>query len=165
MSETEKKLSDYLETIGFSHSVEYKGEQTRDKWQCDAWLFTIKNQEFNYYTGLGHRRLSDYDRKMTERDFPLPRNPQTVYYRSYLAALEKVKKPVVPHIVGLLYSIITDGMACDMSFEDWCSDLGYDTDSRKALETYLLCQSNSAKYKKIFTHEQRVIIEEMLQDY
>lgn len=165
MSETEKKLSDYLETIGFEYSVEYKGEQTRDKWKCDAWLFTIKDQEFNYYTGLGHRRLSDYDRKMVEQSYPLPRCPQTVHYRNYLAALEKAKKPVIPHIVGLLYSIIADGMACDMSFEDWCGDIGYDIDSRKALETYLLCQSNSAKYKKIFKPEQRAIIEEILQDY
>lgn len=134
MTETEKKFSDYLETVGFNYSVEYKGEQTRDNWKCDAWVFTIKGQGFgfDYYTGLGNR---------------------------------KANKPSKPQIAGLLYSIIMDGIACDMTFEDWCGDLGYDTDSRKALETYLLCQSNSAKYKKIFKPEQRAIIEEILQDY
>lgn len=165
MSETKKTLSDYLETIGFEYSVEYKGEQTRDKWQCDAWLFTVGAGEFDYYTGLGYRRLSDYDRNRVEHSYPLPRHPRTVHYMNYVAALEKAKKPVPPPIAGLLYSIIMDGMACDMTFEDWCGDLGYDTDSRKALETYLLCQSTSAKYKKIFKSEQRAIIEEILQDY
>jgi len=45
--------------------------------------------------------------------------------------------PTVDEVLGCL---ISDSMANDMFFEDWCYELGYDTDSRKALQTYLDCQ-------------------------
>ena len=36
------------------------------------------------------------------------------------------------------------------SFEDWCADLEYDTDSRKALAAYLQCQEQTSRFKKAF---------------
>lgn len=35
------------------------------------------------------------------------------------------------------------------SFEDWCSEYGYDTDSRKALAIYHQCERQSAKFIKL----------------
>ncbi len=77
----------------------------------------------------------------------------------------KTGTAITPPIAGLLYSIIIDGSSADSTFEDWCSDFGYDTDSRKALETYLACQQNATKFRKIFTAEQREKLQELLQDY
>jgi hypothetical protein len=48
--------------------------------------------------------------------------------------------PVPPSAADVLYSLISDSDACDKAFEEWAGDLGYDTDSRKALATYLECQ-------------------------
>ena len=68
-----------------------------------------------------------------------------------------------PTLDDVLYSLISDSQACEMSFDEWCSDFGYNTDSRKALETYLLCQSNTKKLVKagIDISKER----ERLQDY
>jgi hypothetical protein len=35
------------------------------------------------------------------------------------------------------------------SFDEWCENYGYDTDSRKALETYLSCQAGEPKVRAI----------------
>jgi hypothetical protein len=48
--------------------------------------------------------------------------------------------PVPPSAADVLYSLILDSDALDRSFEEWACDFGYDTDSRKALDTYLDCQ-------------------------
>ena len=34
-------------------------------------------------------------------------------------------------------------------FEQWCGDLGYDTDSRKALKTYNACKNQANKLKNL----------------
>lgn len=35
------------------------------------------------------------------------------------------------------------------SFEDWCYEIGYDPDSRKAYESYKECLANTKKMKKL----------------
>lgn len=40
------------------------------------------------------------------------------------------------------------------TFEDFCSEFGYDTDSISALKTYLACQKQWSNIRKIFTEEQ-----------
>lgn len=39
----------------------------------------------------------------------------------------------------MLSSLLMDGRATE-SFEEWCGEYGYDTDSRRALELYLRLQ-------------------------
>jgi hypothetical protein len=49
-------------------------------------------------------------------------------------------KPIVPDICDVVACLVSDASAIDCrSFEDWASDLGYDTDSRKAEATYRAC--------------------------
>lgn len=57
-------------------------------------------------------------------------------------------RPKPPTLDDVLYALVSDAEACDMSFDDWCSSFGYDTDSRKALDTYLACQRNATKLRK-----------------
>jgi hypothetical protein len=57
-------------------------------------------------------------------------------------------KPQRPELDGVLHSLIMDSAACEESFEDWCSNFDYSTDSRKALQIYLDCQENAAKLRK-----------------
>lgn len=115
----------------------YTGKQTRDKWDCDAWIcrFSIvpgKSASFEYFTGLGHR---------------------------------KNDKPVRPCASDVLYSLVMDSSAENESFEYWCSNYGFDTDSRKALDTYLQCQSNGKKIRTILGNSLLSKISELLQDY
>jgi hypothetical protein len=58
-------------------------------------------------------------------------------------------KPFRPSLSSVLYSLVLDSSACDQSFDSWCSDFDYDTDSRKALETYLACQESVNKLRRV----------------
>lgn len=68
------------------------------------------------------------------------------------AGHRKDGKPVKPELSSILYSLVLDASACDEGFGDWCDTFGYDTDSRKALETYLSCQETGARLRKAGIH-------------
>lgn len=61
---------------------------------------------------------------------------------------KKTGRPNRPKHDDVMHALVSDADACDMSFEDWCADFGYDPDSRKALQTYLTCQETTAKLRK-----------------
>lgn len=44
-----------------------------------------------------------------------------------------------PTAADVLYCLASDARAGDMSFDDFCSDFGYDSDSRKAEQTWKAC--------------------------
>lgn len=44
-----------------------------------------------------------------------------------------------PKLSGVLECLILDASTGDQSFEDFCSDFGYDTDSRRAERTWEAC--------------------------
>lgn len=52
-----------------------------------------------------------------------------------------------------------------MTFEDHCAELGYDTDSRKALEGYLVCQEIDGKLRRLFGSAHMEEMREALEDY
>ena len=54
-------------------------------------------------------------------------------------ALREFAKAVKPAEVLASYAADAEE-ASSLSFDDWCGNFGYDTDSRKALRTYLACQ-------------------------
>lgn len=51
-----------------------------------------------------------------------------------------ISKPNRPDIVSVVYSLVSDAQLGNDTFDGFCGNLGYDTDSRKALESYLACQ-------------------------
>lgn len=54
-------------------------------------------------------------------------------------------EPTAPEVLSCLAS---DAAGIEQDFESWASDLGYDTDSRKAERTYQACQRLSEKLKR-----------------
>lgn len=44
-----------------------------------------------------------------------------------------------PTASDVLESLSLDAYALSVSFDEWCADFGYDTDSRSALATYRAC--------------------------
>lgn len=95
-----------------------------DDWHQTAfqWLVFINGQQFDYYTGSAH------------------------VFKSKHSWVEDKPKP--PSLDDVLHSLVMDAEAEEMSFDDWCGNLGYDTDSRKALETYLACQHEARLLRK-----------------
>lgn len=57
-------------------------------------------------------------------------------------------RPKPPTLDDVLHSLVMDASAEEQGFEYWCHDLGFDPDSRKALDTYLTCQNNVRRLRK-----------------
>jgi hypothetical protein len=114
------------------------GEWVHDKWSV---LFDSLKEPIEYRTGVGHRKITPTAiRNLHNMGF---KNPSVHKLRK--DDIKRYTQPVQPDIDGVLYSLVMDYLAGQNSFEDFCSDFGYDTDSRKALETYLACQGNGLK--------------------
>ena len=171
LSETEQAVETFVTVdCAVNYSVTYTGAQEREGWDCDGWRFTMKNQSFEYRTGLGHREDVTADtKKRAAYDFPglteKDAAGQTMRGRLYLQRVQELRKPQTPPIAGLLNSLLLDGDACDESFASWCDNFGLDVDSRKALALYMTCQENSDKLHKVFTHAQIAHLNELLQEY
>lgn len=58
----------------------------------------------------------------------------------------RIRKPVVADVLDCLAS---DANGINQSFEEWASDLGYDTDSRKAERTYQTCQKQARELRQL----------------
>lgn len=54
-----------------------------------------------------------------------------------------------PETAEVLDCMASDASGADQGFEDWASDLGYNTDSRKAERTYKAVQSQTVKLRKL----------------
>ena len=105
------------------------------KWQADHWRLTItcpgtarKAFTCEYSTGIGHRKVQ--------------RHKGTV-----------APQPVAPALAGVLEALSGDASMGDSTFADWCDDLGCDTDSRKALDTYLACQQINGDLRALMGYD------------
>lgn len=60
-----------------------------------------------------------------------------------------------PEAAEVLDCLASDSSGVDNArgFDDWASDLGYDTDSRKALETFEACERQAVALKKFLGPE------------
>jgi hypothetical protein len=122
-----------------------------DDWQEAAhhWLVTINGQSFDYYTGVAHREMRKgllWGEQKAEYKRLTAWNVRLNEY-GWQRLLE-LTKATPPKLDDVLYSLVMDSSACEESFDDWCANYGYDTDSRKALESYLACQESAAKLRK-----------------
>ena len=55
-----------------------------------------------------------------------------------------------PNINGVLECLQSDSLSGDFTFEGFCDEFGYDSDSRKAEKTFKACQETRFKLKKFF---------------
>jgi hypothetical protein len=54
-----------------------------------------------------------------------------------------------PAINDILESLVIDTANLDYGFENWCDDYGYDTDSKRAHETYHICLKEAKELKTL----------------
>lgn len=93
-------------------------------WKADHWKVTITREGNDtpmttyFSTGIGHRKAG----KLGNGVWLAPR-------------------PVAPSLATVLESLALDVSCGEYTFNDFCAELGYDTDSRKALDTYLAYQT------------------------
>lgn len=140
-------------------------EWREGNWKCDAWkiVFTRTDRpalrfDLDYSRGVGHRK----HKPSSSGGHPSLKGVRkgTLAYEEW----EARKVAVEPHPAGPLYSVIMDDPRGE-GFEGWCSNFGYDTDSRKALDIYLRCQANTERALKFFGHDLLARLAEILTEY
>lgn len=140
-------------------SVSYIGQTLRDNWKCDEWRVSINNTWVtSYFTGLGHR-------KSVKGAPPKPKMFGGVKTLAVEAWENQYLRPFAPKKADVLHSLILDGDAVDMCFEDWASELGMNVDSRKDHVTYEQCVQTGLQLRKHFKRSTLEKIRELLQDY
>jgi len=74
--------------------------------------------------------------------------------------------PIEPKALDVLYSLVLDSSVLDASsFEDWATELGYDTDSRSAEATYRACLELALKLRAGLGDAAMAELREAFQDY
>lgn len=166
LSATEQKVADYLKEQNLFMKVIPMGEgreKSGDRdWVFDRWMVQFDRSganriESEYKTGLGHRAGPPMPSDVRNS------NPRSLHYHSWVSTNVR---PYAPCAASVLYSLLSEArLGADNTFDDFCSELGYDTDSRRALETYLACQEINTKLQKLFTHNDIERLTELLEDY
>lgn len=157
---TDETVAEYLAAQRIAYTATLVGETKRDNWTCDEWRVQFTRHdappahapnatgkktaelETRYYTGTGHRKTPK--KRMSWDNAP---------------------RPVTPTAANVLYSLLMDAQGAEQPFDYWCSDFGYDTDSRKALSVYEACCAIRRDLYKLLTTEQRDTLRTMLEDY
>lgn len=74
--------------------------------------------------------------------------------------------PIAPNALDVIHSLILDAEAIDHpTFEDWASDLGLDSDSRKAEATYRACLEIGLKLRSGIGESALSELREAFRDY
>lgn len=73
---------------------------------------------------------------------------------------------ILPTLPSVMHSLLLDSDALEhQSFEQWANDFGYDTDSRKAEESYKACLSTGLKLTGALGRTKMQELREAFQDY
>jgi hypothetical protein len=76
------------------------------------------------------------------------------------------RKPILPKMADVLSSLVTDASAINAgSFEEWCSEMGADSDSRKAEATYTACLKIGLQMQRAFGMVGMEQLQKACQDY
>ncbi|MBR1173879.1 hypothetical protein JQ617_07930 [Bradyrhizobium sp. KB893862 SZCCT0404] len=76
------------------------------------------------------------------------------------------KNAIEPNAIDVVHSLVMDADVLDMGgFEDWASNYGYDTDSRKAERTYQACLAIALKLRFALGDAALKTLQEAFQDY
>ena len=158
----ELKILDLESKITVTHisppTKSYKSKEKKLDWRdtADKWEFKLPDKTtHNYWTGVGHRTLSTSAHHVSHFRWSTPeynnfKSQLTLIIHKYgIVEFLKCTIPVKPKFKQFLYSLVSDSYTSEVSFDDWCSEMGLDTDSRKALETYLACQESMGIIRKL----------------
>lgn len=183
-SEDARRIVDErLSEWGVAYAAHYAGERVKrdlgndPKGQTvDAFRVIFGDWETDFYMGTGNRELSKAHAEMSQVGLIRAAfgwghnngtyNPRSERDRRMLAkAKEALKKPVNPTAADVLYCLLSDAEACDMSFSDWCDTFGADSDSIKALSTYQACERAGRELSRTFNHARVAELRAILQNY
>jgi hypothetical protein len=124
------------------------------------WSVTLSRGKLSFTTtytkGCGLRRYKNGMERYTdahgvERHRPKYRRIPSIWGRptpqQWKALENSVPEPV--GIVELCYSLAMDAQCGSQTFAEFCSECGYDEDSRKAFDMYMACQKIATDLRRI----------------
>ena len=139
------------ETLGITMTAEggLPDTHNEDEWKRSAnhWDVTLtfngKDYHVDYWMGSG---LVEYK---PLRPGQFPKGEWTdVKYNHYGPGKDALTKPRRPEVTEVLYSLSSDCSLADQSFDDFCADLGCDTDSRKAYASWEECRDQMFRIQR-----------------
>jgi len=146
ISEIEKKSN--FKAI-FTH------EDTNSDWKGFKYIINIGDYSFVYTRGSAH-----FTPTRKEGTFEKNKKPENGVSNSNLRGWLHY-----PTFKGVLFSLLSDMRFGDMSFSDFCDELGCNYDSIKDLSTHRQCEDINRKMKSIFSNEEISYLQEELSDY
>ena len=78
-------------------------------------------------------------------------NTEIMLNQNLSRTLAKKRKGVCDSRLYSILACVASDYYCDPQFKNFCADFGYDTDSRKAFDTWQKCLEQSEKLRTIFT--------------
>lgn len=179
LSQAESSVIEYLKThfIEFKYSfVPFSLSRNRaEKNPSFNYLvsFTRGKKSFStdYMKGMGHCEVELY----LYSSKPHPTRIQAAKLAIIRQLCETGKKPhsfdcskaVIhyPNAAEALYSLLLDANCGNRRFDEFCSELGYDGDSREAYKTWEACQKIAHDVESLFTANEIAELNKLLQDY
>lgn len=145
-------------------------------WHCLTWEVELSRKGKAVYSGPYHKGLGlvrlpfDYRNgeglsaqfvlKNASPSRPLPEK----WERVLSFALTRNAQPL--SLADVVASVVSDARtALRVTFEEWCDEYGYDTDSRKAFQTFTGCQLTLARLQSVCAPEEEAALFEMFADY
>ena len=132
-------------------------EYRDDEWKCINFNIYINDEMFEYHVGIGHLKKIDlYNCK-----------PDKMYISAYEDIIKDQLryayfdyKPNIRReyhnysiewldVIGIIFNLRLD--MTNETFENWCDELSYNSDSIRDNEMYKQCLSNTLKMNRIFT--------------
>lgn len=163
---SERKIStpaEFFDAYGLAFSVERipaRSDGPTDAWAKDAshWRYT--------FTRAGRTISGEYSQG-SAHVVPSGKRVRNKYDDGW--APEMVPRtPAGPDVLACLLSDARDFLYGPVRFEDWASDLGYDTDSRKTEAIFRACQDQAANLVRLLgkpAHEIAADVESALENW
>jgi len=155
-------------TYGITLTTTLIGEGARDKdgREHDLWRVELVRNNVvvekmivpEYRMGVGHRRTKNGCQLTQFGRYRTLRTPKGKVCTHSICESQGVK-PVAPTLYDILTNLKAD-LTHGEVFEDWAGDLGYDTDSRSALNTYLACQAQEREFQRFMGDQFNTIVED-----
>lgn len=181
MNTEHKELREYIDSLGLVYQATFVPFSASRNAKCNPkinelsinWLISIRSAHsmltFEYSQGIGHLP------KGVAPEFNLRGNLSVDAAKAIRNACEGskivvpgkgVKSVKTPDILDVMYCLVMDSDVLETSgFEEWASNFGYDTDSRKAKKIYDQCVEQSLKLKAVLGYEKLEKLRELFQDY
>jgi hypothetical protein len=152
---TAPSLATVLELAGvkaLAIFIGFRAKSPENDWPHFEWLVELTRDDVRYRVpfkqGIGNIK-------------PMPKTFRQDRSDSVRANLwlHEVKARIVPSAAEVVATLIASSSGSDQTFHDWCGDLGYSEDSRKALETYLACQVELVNLRRLLGRHLSAAIE------